>query len=128
MVTIGVHGLGGLFLQAVGLVEDSASYRSFNTYFSNNGGHIIANKKDVDACLLHIRDKWKNQWFSFCFPTVSTGKVMKKFKTLNNKKAVGCDGIPVKLIKIAASSLVTSLTDLINKSISTSVFQGDLKL
>lgn len=38
------------------------------------------------------------------------------------------DGIPAKLIKIAASSLITSLTHLINKSNSISVFPDALKL
>ncbi len=52
---------------------------------------------------------------------------MKKLKRLNVKKAVGCDEIPAKLIKIAAPSLATSLTYLINKSISTFVFADDRK-
>ncbi len=53
---------------------------------------------------------------------------MKKLKSLNVKKAVGCDGIPAKLIKMAAPSLAKSLTHLINKSISTSLFPDGLKL
>ncbi len=101
---------------------------TFNAFFCNNGTDIIANEKDFNACLLCIQDIWKNQGFSFSFHTVSTSKVMKKFKSLNVKKAVGCDGIPTKLIKILAMSLVTSLTHLINESISTSVFPDDLKL
>ncbi len=101
---------------------------TFNAYICNNGSDIIANKKVFDACLLLVQNKCKNQGFSFSCHTVSTSKVMKKLKSLNVKKAVGCDGIPAKLIKIAASSLVTSLTNLINKSISTYVFPDDLKL
>ncbi len=53
---------------------------------------------------------------------------MKKLKSLNVKKAIGCDGIHANLVKIAAPSLLTSLTHLLNKSISTSVFLDDLKL
>ncbi len=101
---------------------------NFNAYFCNNGSDIIVNKKGFDASLLRIQDKWKNQGFSFSFQTVSTSKVMKKMKCLNVKKAVGCDGIPAKLIRIAVPSLVTSLTNHTNKSISTSVFLDDLKL
>ncbi len=56
-------------------------------------------------------------YITMCFHTASTSKV---------KKAVGCDGIPAKLIMMAASSLVKSLTHLINKSISTSVFPDGL--
>ncbi len=52
---------------------------------------------------------------------------MTKLKGFNIKKAVGYDGIPAKL-KDNSNSLVTSLTHLINKSISTFVFPNDLEV
>ena len=46
---------------------------------------------------------------------------------IDPKKAIGFDGIPAKLIKIASNEIAGPITQLFNKSISTSSFPHRLK-
>ena len=59
-------------------------------------------------------------------PTLSA--LYKKLKDINERKAAGLDKIPRKLLKIAAGIVAPSLTQILNKIISTSILPTDWKL
>jgi hypothetical protein len=99
-----------------------------NKYFPNTATFSGAqNEEDFSDCIKHIQSNWKKCQSSFKFKTVDTGIVMKKLRKLDVKKATGWDGISTKLVKLAAPKLVTSLTRMINRCISDSIFPDDLK-
>jgi hypothetical protein len=61
--------------------------------------------------------------FSMKFLTVYA--VYKKLKAINERKATGLNKIPCKLLRIAAEILAPSLTQIFNKTTSTSIFPTD---
>ena len=61
------------------------------------------------------------------FLPISTDFVDKQLKKLNTKKATGIDGISVKVLKLAQPVITKPITQLINKSITTSTFPDKLK-
>ncbi|CAB4024728.1 Hypothetical predicted protein [Paramuricea clavata] len=54
--------------------------------------------------------------------------VYKKLKAINERKAAGLDKILCKLLRISAEIVAPSLTQIFNKTISTSIFPTDWKL
>ena len=69
--------------------------------------------------------KFQNE---FSFQEVNSELVCKLMSKMNPKKATGYDGIPNKLVKIAADEIAPPLTSLINTSMKKSVFPDRLKL
>ena len=63
----------------------------------------------------------------FEFTSVTYEQVVLKLKSLKINKSQGYDLIPAKIIKIGASVLASSLTNLINQSIVNCVYPDDLK-
>ena len=63
----------------------------------------------------------------FQFNSVTTSKIYKLFKNIDEKKATGTDKIPPKLVKISAKVLSQPLADAINSSISKRVFSDNAK-
>ena len=64
---------------------------------------------------------------NFNFKHVTPNTVEKLLKESNPKKATGCDNIPPKILKCAASSICHPLTTIINKMIDTNKFPSELK-
>ena len=58
---------------------------------------------------------------------VTQGQVLAALESLNTNKAIGCDGIPAKVMKIGAKELSQPLTDLFNSCIHNSVWPSDWK-
>ena len=58
---------------------------------------------------------------TFHFQRVDLGEIMKILKNIPNDKATGYDMLPVKLIKLAAESIIHPLTYIINQSLMTGV-------
>ncbi|CAB4000178.1 Hypothetical predicted protein, partial [Paramuricea clavata] len=54
--------------------------------------------------------------------------VYKKLKAFNKRKAAGLDKVPCKLLRISAEIVAPLLTQILNKTISTSIFPTDWKL
>ena len=64
---------------------------------------------------------------NFNFKHVTPNTVEKLLTESNPKKATGCDNIPPKILKCAASSICHPLTTIINKMIDTNKFPSELK-
>ena len=69
-----------------------------------------------------INDK-KNLTDNFAFKTVSENEVFKIIKSLDDKKAIGVDGIPPLIVKLSAEILSKSLTKITNQSINQSILR-----
>ena len=69
--------------------------------------------------------KATDKTFSLKIPTVET--VYKLLKGINEKKAVGLDNIPNKLLKMAAQVVAPSLTGIFSASIRTGIFPNEWK-
>ena len=64
---------------------------------------------------------------SFKFSTVSTSSVYSLLCALDEKKAVGPDGLSARFLREIAGEITVPLTILFNKSLETGVFPGDWK-
>ena len=64
---------------------------------------------------------------SFSLQTPSVSIVLSFLKKIDEKKATGLDRIPSKLLKMAASVIVPSLTSIFSKSILTGIYPNDWK-
>ena len=62
------------------------------------------------------------------FTDICVEMVLKALKTMKSNKATGPDGIPCRILKIAAEILSPSLTLLFNRSISTGIYPDDWKM
>ena len=65
---------------------------------------------------------------SFSLKTPSIDIVLDLLKKIDEKKATGLDKIPSKLLKMAASIVAPSLTDVFTKSILTGIYPTEWKL
>ena len=63
----------------------------------------------------------------FEFKPVTADDVFKKLKSINIRKAVGCDNIPGKLLRLAHRELTLPLCNLINACMIRSCFPGNMK-
>jgi hypothetical protein len=64
---------------------------------------------------------------TFVFQPVVENDVLKQIKSIPNGKATGLDNIQVRLLKISAPAIASSLTYIINLSLSTGEFPKDWK-
>ena len=63
----------------------------------------------------------------FTLSQISSERVLKLLQNLDVSKAIGLDGIPNNLLKIAAPYIYRSLTDLFNLSLKTKTFPCEFK-
>jgi hypothetical protein len=63
----------------------------------------------------------------FTFKPVNNNTIFTKLRKLNTKKACGYDGIPAKILKLAASPISKSITPILNASLSSNMFPDSLK-
>ena len=59
----------------------------------------------------------QNEILNFDFPTAKVKDINKIIKSLNPRKAIGPDGIPVKVLNIARNVTDSHLTNIINRDI-----------
>lgn len=95
--------------------------RDFNRYFVNVGSESTV---DADIAIEYVNNVDSN---IFMQPTDYL-EVYRVIKTLNNTRAVGHDGIPVKLISHIADSIVMPLTHVINLILSSGLYPDNLKI
>ena len=74
-----------------------------------------------------IQENFANS-MPFDFTEVTVEKMRSLIKEMDPKKGAGFDNIPPKILKIASDELAEHKTDLLNDSIRTSKFPGDLKM
>ena len=113
----------------------------FNNYFCNVASEIgnpdvLTEYESIDQMCHSYRDHpsikniiaCNSESANFDFKETTRDDVYKIMKNMNPKKSCGYDGIPPKLLKIAAEELTKPVTDLINESISSQCFPNNLKL
>ena len=118
------------------------SFNEFFTSAANNIGFpdevVYDSSGNVNMCDIfrkHENHKSISYIQRFCKPNgvfeftcVTESHVCNILQKLNEKKAMGHDRIPAKLLKICATELSPFFTHLVNKSILDGIFPSDLKL
>jgi len=101
----------------------------FNDFFVNVAQNIGKYSIPVDESHPSIEKNKSNNISdnTYTFEPIDTDFTSKQINKLNIKKATGNDGISSKLVQLAKPSFLKPVTDLINMSISTSVFPDKLK-
>ncbi len=97
---------------------------AFNNYFASVGKNLadeIPSSENEPEVYLNPTDKR----FSLKAPTVDT--VYNLLRSIDEKKSVGLDKIPNKLLKIAANVVAPSLTAIFTASICTGIFPQEWK-
>ena len=97
--------------------QDTLKAEKFNIYFANVGADLAANIPYVPLSSLHENTNIE----PFSLRQVSEEEVLKILRSMKNKKSVGIDGISMYILKLSASAIISSLTHIINTSLSVGV-------
>ena len=97
---------------------------AFNNYFSNVGKNL-ADEIPLAQYEPGVYSNPTDTRFSLKLPTVD--KVYNLLRTIDEKKSVGLDKIPNKLLKMAANVVAPSLTAIFSASICTGIFPQEWK-
>ena len=98
---------------------------TFNTHFSTIGKNLAAEIPNENITPESYMQPTQHR-FSLKAPTVST--VCKLLENINVRKATGLDGVPNKLLKLAAHIVAPSLTEIFAQSINTGIFPTEWKI
>ena len=105
----------------------------FNSHFSNIAGiHMPTKRSSLDPkyhneLKTFVDSKTGGTDRGFSIPPINSDFIVKQLQSIDNKKAVGLDGLNVKLLKQTAPAIVASLTKICNLSIETGVFPSQWK-
>ena len=105
------------------ITSTQAIAEKFNTYFSNcakESNKDNSGKGHLIPCLPKVLTV-------FHFKKVDKGTVLSYLGNLNIKKATGTDNISAKLLKMTASAIAESLTNLFNYSLNTGRIPSEWK-
>ena len=106
------------------ITENKSIANHFNTYFNNIGQKLAAN---LDSN--NLKDfKSKNFNHTFELKLVNDNDIIKIINELQPNNSNGHDEISNKLLKTLASTLIQSLTFIINQSMTTGIFPDQLKI
>ena len=100
-----------------------------NHFFVNVAKNIGQNAIPVNEnhpSILKIKDNLTEP-SSFEFKPIKEEFISKQINKLNLKKATGCDGISTKILKLAQTTVVKPITNMINLTIKKSQFPDDAK-
>lgn len=126
------------------LTNDKDVCESFNHFFTNAAENIgfsdeipfnLNGEINIDDVLhkhmnhesIVIIKRHNEHSTMFDFNHASATDVYKIMNTLSVKKAMGCDNIPAKIIKLCSSVLSPVITNIINKCIDDGIFPSKLK-
>ena len=98
---------------------------TFNTYFTSIG-ETLASSIQHNSTNPEIYLKSTTTTFSIQPPSLET--VRKLLESLNERKAIGLDKIPNRLLKLSAGIVAPALTKIFTKSIETGIFPQEWKL
>lgn len=114
------------------IIKQDEVSEHFNNFFVNvakNIGNNDINVDDSHPSISAIKGNMPEcQNNSFSFSQVDEDFVRKRLNKINVKKATGIDGISPKLLSFAKPVILRPLTELINMSLSSSVFPDQLKV
>ncbi len=77
--------------------------------------------------LKHFINSKVDESVSFNIPLVDYEYVLKELLSLEDGKAVGIDGLPQRLLRLAAPAIAASLTRIFNMSITSGIFPDEWK-
>ena len=99
-----------------------------NDYYINVAKDIGQNQNiDVTEHPSIIEIEQHSESNNFQFHHTTREDVLKILKTLNPKKATGCDQIPAKLLKHASLQIAPVISIIINKALDEGTFPNNLK-
>ena len=116
-----------------GAISDKQEIAEYmNDTFINTASQIIPGSQyigdlDLDDVALHEFVKSKSGNHSFTIPPITEAQVLDLINKIPSSKAIGCDGLSVKVSKVATSVLTNPLCHLMNLSISTGSFPSTWK-
>ena len=93
---------------------------AMNLYFTSIASSLLANSNEIESEFAPDEAPLNIEPFKFTIRNVN--EASKAIKDLNQAKATGPDGIPVRAIKVAAPNISRSLTHLFHESLSTGKF------
>ena len=107
---------------------------AFNDYFSFAADTIINNirrgsdeNKDNISHTSYLKNNFNNTFPNIKWKHASTHEINKIIESLKTKNSCGYDEIPIKILKLSTPYILSLLTFLCNKSLSTGIFPERLK-
>jgi hypothetical protein len=94
---------------------------------SENYPQCVFDKHENHPSIVNIKQSRLYDNYNFDFYAVNETHVGKILEKLNVKKATGYDQIPPRLIRAASTNISTTLTEIINTSLSKSTYPDDMK-
>ena len=99
-----------------------------NDYYINVAKDIGKNQNiDVTEHPSIIEIEQHSEGNNFHFHHTTRKDLLKTLKTLNQKKATGCDQIPAKLLKHASLQIAPVISNILNKALDEGTFLNNLK-
>ena len=120
------------------VVDNNAVCEIFNDYFANIASSIgfedeiecidsAIKKHNSHSSVMKIKASM-DELKTFNFRSVCPEEINQKLKSIDIKKATGCDNIPGKILRLAHNELSIPLTSLINNCMKSNVFPDIMKL
>ena len=113
------------------VVDNKAVCEIFNDYFANIASSIGFEDQIecVDSAIKHnSHSSVMKIKASINFRSVCPEETNQKLKSIDIKKATGCDNIPGKILRLAHNALSIPLTSLINNCMKSNVFPDIMKM
>jgi hypothetical protein len=112
--------------------------QNFNDYFSTVASNIIYNIKKEDtngrkgdtghpSYLSYLKNNLNTTAANIIWKHASTYEISKIIESLNTSNSCGYDEVPTKIIKLSAPYIISPLTHIFNKALSTGAFPERLK-
>jgi hypothetical protein len=128
------HKVQALEMNSVKITDQNAIANSFNKYFvsiaDKNTENLESNTPNQGNIMNPIKLMRKN-FINHCpkinWSYTSTAEVNRIIKSLKSKNSSGYENIPVKILKMSASFILSPLTYICNKTLSTRKFPDRLK-
>jgi hypothetical protein len=108
---------------------------NFNKYFAsitvnfnnNNYANNINFNSNKNSPLSYVYSAFKQVFINIKLKHTTTNEIEKIIKELKNENSYGCDEITAKILKISSPFIVSSLTYIRNRMLSTGIFRDRLK-
>ena len=101
------------------------AFSGFALHFTSIGEKLAS---EIDNTNINPTSYVKPNNTVFSFTEIQTSDVAHLLRTINSNKATGLDGIPGKILKLAADILSPSLTKLFNSSFIKGIYPDDWKI
>ena len=107
------------------ITDKTSMAELLNTFFTDCPKNLISTQSTHVAQSPSAINQVKN---AFAIPSITTKRVSELLLSIPSHKATDDDGISVKILKIGAPAVPTSLTRLLNLCISSKVFSSARKV